>query len=101
MEYPEYWEQVTSCFKEQGVDAKVAGEYDGISSLMAPVEAGLGVALVAERPDMLAPCGVVLRPIEPEPAPVPVAVGISSDNPDARTDVFVEELRRAAGGVND
>ena len=98
-EYPEYWELVTSWFKEQGVDAKVAGEYDGISSLMAAVEAGLGVALVAERSDMLAPRGVVLRPISPEPAPVPVAAGVSSDNSDARTGVFIEELKRAAGVV--
>jgi DNA-binding transcriptional LysR family regulator len=96
-DYPEYWDRVTAWFKEQGVDAKVAGEYDGVSSLMAAVEAGLGVALVAERSDQLAPRGVVFRPITPEPDPVPVAVGISATNTDARAGVFIEELKRAAG----
>jgi DNA-binding transcriptional LysR family regulator len=95
-DYPEYWESVKSWFKTQGVDAKVAGEYDGVSSLMAAVEAGLGIALVAEGSHQLAPPGVVLRPISPEPAPVPIAAGISPAKADARTAVFVEELRRAA-----
>ena len=96
-DYPEYWERVTSWFREQGVDAKVAGEYDGVSSLMAAVGAGLGIALVAERSEMLAPPGVVLRPVEPPPAPVPVAAGVSSENADARAGVLIEELKRVAG----
>lgn len=99
-DYPEYWENVRAWFKENGVDARVAGEYDGVSSLMAAVEAGLGLALVAERSDQLAPPGVVLRPVRPEPAPVPIAIGLAASNADPRTAVFIEELRRAAASCS-
>ena len=99
-DYPEYWERIGAWFRAQGVDAKVAGEYDGISSLMAAIEAGLGIALVAEGSEFFTPSGVVLRPISPEPEPIQIAIGQPADHSDdARAAVFIEELKRAAGGA--
>ena len=74
-DYAEYWRQVTQWFKEQKIDAHVAGEYDGANSLVAAVEAGLGVALVVERSARIFSDRVVFRPLKPAPHPVCIAAG--------------------------
>jgi len=68
-EYPGYWEEVSAYFQEHGVNAKVAGEMDGIASLRLGVEAGLGVAFVAEGAE-------VGKTIALKPAPDPICVGL-------------------------
>jgi DNA-binding transcriptional LysR family regulator len=94
-EYPEYWQGITRMFREKGLQAKVAGEFDGVSSLVAAVEAGLGVALMAsgnrfER--------VILLPLEPEPEPVCVAAGVATARDISKVvEVFIRELVRVAG----
>ncbi len=72
----------------------MAGEFDGVTSLGAAVEAGLGVALVAvgSRVDRVA-----LRPLDPAPEAVCVSAGRTAGREvPAVTGVFVEELRRVA-----
>ncbi len=95
-DYPEYWQRVTSWFKEHGINARIAGEYDGANSLISAVEAGLGAALVVERMACSFP-RVALKPIKPEPEPVAIAAGLpSAKAEDPMLRVFVEELKRAA-----
>jgi DNA-binding transcriptional LysR family regulator len=93
-EYPEYWTSVTRLFREHGIDAKVAGEFDGVNSLGAAVEAGLGVALVAagSRVDR-----AVLLPLDPEPEAVCVSAGLAAgrETPPV-VGVFIAELQRVA-----
>ncbi len=96
-DYPEYWQRVTAWFRDQGINARVAGEYDGANSLVSAVEAGLGAALVVERMACSFPQRMLLKPLKPTPPPVRSAAAI----PQARQDdpilrVFVEELKRAA-----
>lgn len=69
-EYPSYWRQVTSYFDENGINAKVAGEFDGITSLRMGVEAGLGLAFVAGEPP-----GMTTLPLNPDPEPICIAIG--------------------------
>lgn len=99
--YPEYWERITGFFREHKLQAKVAGEFDGITSLLSALEAGLGVALLADniaigkgRRDALT--GI---PIEKEPGKIVVAAGVLADQP-CRPSVlaFIEELKQAAKG---
>jgi DNA-binding transcriptional LysR family regulator len=93
-EYPEYWQGVTRMFRENGLQAKVAGEFDGVTSLAAAVEAGLGVALMAagsrfER--------VVMLSIDPEPEPVCVSAGVPGNRQVSNVvEVFIRELVRVA-----
>jgi DNA-binding transcriptional LysR family regulator len=93
-DYPEYWQAITRLFREHGLQAKVAGEFDGVTSLGAALAAGLGVAFVAlasrfER--------VVIRPIDPEPEPVCVAAGVNLGRDlSPVVGVFVEEMRAVA-----
>jgi DNA-binding transcriptional LysR family regulator len=97
-DYPEYWQRVTAWFKEHGINARVAGEYDGANSLVSAVEAGLGAALVVERMACSFPQRMLLKPIKPEPAPVCIAAGLpAARQNDPILRVFVEELKRAAG----
>ena len=93
-EYPEYWQGITRMFREKGLQAKVAGEFDGVTSLAAAVEAGLGVALMASgnRFDR-----VVMLPIDPEPEPVCVSAGVPVAREVSKVvEVFIRELVRVA-----
>jgi DNA-binding transcriptional LysR family regulator len=93
-EYPEYWQSVTRLFRDHGIDAKIAGEFDGVTSLGAAVEAGLGMALVAagSRVDR-----VVMLPLDPAPAAICVSAGLPAGREiSPLIGVFVGELRRVA-----
>ncbi len=94
VDYPEYWQAITRLFRDQGLQAKVAGEFDGVTSLGAALAAGLGVAFVGmgNRFDR-----VVTRPVVPEPEPVCVAAGFSLDREISPVvEVFIGELRAVA-----
>lgn len=95
-EYPDYWSFISGWFKEQGINARVASECDGVTSLISAVEAGLGMALVVERIACLIPERVVLKPLSPQPEPVCISAGIQERGKrDKVLAVFVEELKRA------
>jgi len=90
-DYPEYWESVSEYFRTNDINAKVAGEFDGIESLGLALQAGIGMALVAETSDVGK--GVRLIKMKPEPQGVRVAVGWRDDRAlDPVTAAFVKEL---------
>lgn len=96
-EYPEYFKSVVTFFRELEVNAKVAGEFDGIESLRVALEAGIGVALVAEG--SVVGREIKLIKLNPAAAPVEIAVGWRGDYAlNSMTAAFVEELRYAARG---
>ena len=98
--YPDYWHRVTRYFKDRGLQAKIAGEFDGRESLSAAVEAGMGVALIAQvgRNDSQGRGRSVLKPLAEEPSRTVVAAGTATDRDcPARVLAFIEELKRAAG----
>ena len=93
-DYPEYWQSVARLFRDHGIDAKVAGEFDGVTSLGSAVEAGLGVALVAAGSRIER---VALLALEPEPEAVCVSAGLPTGKETTPvTAVFVAELRAVA-----
>lgn len=96
-DYPEYWELVIGWFRARRLRPQIAGEYDGVDSLMAAVEAGLGVAVVTTRTaDRLAK-RVLLKPLATPPASLCIAAGYPANRAeDKPLAVFIEELRKAA-----
>jgi len=97
--YPDYWDRVTGFFKEHRLQAKIAGEFDGVSSLTAALEGNLGIALLATSSpiDRGQRQRLISRPLAEEPSPIEVAAGISTDLSTApQILAFVEELKRAA-----
>lgn len=96
-EYPEYWDRVGDWLRAVKQRPRIAGEYDGADSLMAAVEAGLGVALVSNSIGRLYPGRTCLKPLSPVLPPVCIHVGYrTSRSNDKVLMVFVEELRSAA-----
>ena len=94
-EYPGYWEQVTHYFNAHAINARIAGEFDGIESLSLGLTAGLGVALVAEGSAL----GGRVRTVQldPPPNPICVAVGwLAKRKLEPWTEDFIAELKLAA-----
>ena len=97
--YPDYWDRVTSFFREQNLQAKVAGEFDGVSSLTAALEGNLGIALLAESSpvDNGRNKRLITRPLAVAPARIEVAAGVSAEMlTSAQLLEFIEELKLAA-----
>jgi DNA-binding transcriptional LysR family regulator len=99
-DYPEYWEIITGWLRKHKLRPQIAGEYDGLESLMAAVESGLGVALLTSRTAHRVPERVRLKKLSAAPEPVCIAVGHRDDRTDDKPlAVFVEELRKAASAL--
>jgi DNA-binding transcriptional LysR family regulator len=91
-DYPEYHEHLGALFKSSGRKAPIAEEHDSVSSLIAAVEAGRGVALV---PSCLA-CmtGPRLKILPLTPAGPPIIVGVAQ--PERTAALLVEKFVAAA-----
>ena len=95
--YEDYWRRVTEYFKGHKLNAKIAGEFDGITSLGSAVEANMGVALVAEGSRVGDAARVELLDLDPAPEPICVAIGRCGEreaNP--AVEVFIAEVARVA-----
>lgn len=95
-EYPDYWALIGGWFKQQKINARIASECDGVTSLISAVDAGIGIALVVEQISCLIPERVILKKLSPQPELLTISAGII-DRPkkDNVLAVFVEELKRA------
>lgn len=95
--YPEYWSTITGWLRKHQQRPAIAGEYDGVDSLLAAVESGLGVAIVTTSTARLIPQRVRLKPLTAAPNPVCIAAGHRASRATEKPlAVFIEELRRAA-----
>ncbi len=95
-DYPEYWDFISGWLREHRQRPMIAGEYDGVNSLLAAVEAGLGIALVATSAARLVPKRVRMKDLSSAPKPLCIAVGHRASVAAAKPlRVFVEELRHA------
>src|SRR5258708_6812590 len=98
--YPEYWNIITSWLRRHGQRPKIAGEYDGIHSLLAGVESGLGVGIVTARSANLIPKRVRLMTLLDGPDPLCIAAGFRTERTtDKPLRVLIEELRLAADSI--
>lgn len=94
-DYPGYWREVTDYFRTHNINAKVAGEFDGIGSMRLGLEAGIGIALVAARARM--GDQVKLKKITPCPESICVAAGIKAGSlPGPVLRAFLDELKMVA-----
>jgi LysR family transcriptional regulator, benzoate and cis,cis-muconate-responsive activator of ben and cat genes len=99
-DYPEYRDMLTGWLQEHGLRPRITSEYDGVDSLMAAVESGLGVALVATRMGRLVPERVRLKRLSPAPPPLCIAAGYRANRADDKPlAVFIEELRNACSAL--
>jgi LysR family transcriptional regulator, benzoate and cis,cis-muconate-responsive activator of ben and cat genes len=95
--YPDYWDRITGFFKSHHLQAKIAGEFDGVSSLTAALEGNLGIALLAESSPIDHKHRLISRPLAHQPDRIEVAAGVSSANATSvQLLAFIEELKKAA-----
>ncbi|HAV64696.1 MAG TPA: LysR family transcriptional regulator [Verrucomicrobiales bacterium] len=73
-DYPEYHESLRTLFPDTRRRPRIAEEHDSVTSLIAAVESGRGVAVVTESLRCMVGERLVLRPLTP--APEPFCVGI-------------------------
>jgi len=72
-EYPDYHELLEAWFSAVKIKPRIAEEHDSVSSLIAAVEAGDGVALVTESVACVAGPRLSLKRITPTPKPLVLA----------------------------
>jgi LysR family transcriptional regulator, benzoate and cis,cis-muconate-responsive activator of ben and cat genes len=70
-------------------------EYDCFASLLAAVEAGRGLALVAQIESRIQGKGLVLRPLKPAPPLLPLALAYRRDGASAAAAAFLAAARAA------
>jgi DNA-binding transcriptional LysR family regulator len=96
-DYPEYWDLLTGWLREHRLRPRIAGEYDGVDSLMAAVESGQGVALVTTRTASRMPKRVRLKALSDAPHPLSIAAGHRSTRThEEPLALFIGELQKAA-----
>jgi DNA-binding transcriptional LysR family regulator len=94
-DYPEYYEMLKHTFRPYGFEPRIGEEYDGVTGLIAAVEAGQGVALVTESLACLGGLRLKLLKIKPELTPVVMGAVMPREASEfARA--FVEAARKAA-----
>lgn len=103
-QYPDYWARITAFCKDHRIQPKIAGEFDGITSLAAAVEADLGIAIVAETSALVREGRARLRALRlaPEPAAIMIAAGVvGRHTPPPHVLAFIDEMKRhAADGAD-
>jgi len=94
-DYPEYHEYLAALFAPTKSKPHVTEEHDSVTSLIAAVEAGSGVAFVPESLACIA--GSRLKLISLSPVPEPLVVGVAW--PKARLDSVAERFLKSAREV--
>ena len=78
LDYPQYWENILSYYSEKGINAKVAGEFDGVESLLTALRAGLGIALLSENIVHQLDAEMVAFPLSDGIPNLQVSIGVAS-----------------------
>lgn len=74
-EYPEHHAWIAGLFARFPSPPRIAEEHDSVTSLIASVEVGRGIALVSQRIECMTGPRLLIRPLVP--APPPLSVGIA------------------------
>jgi DNA-binding transcriptional LysR family regulator len=74
---------------------QIVEEHDSITSLLAAVESGRGVAVMAQPLNGLGSPRLKIRPLQPAPPPLGVGIAYRKKFRSTATDNFIEAARRA------
>ncbi|HEX2749093.1 MAG TPA: LysR substrate-binding domain-containing protein [Verrucomicrobiales bacterium] len=96
-DYPEYHLWLANLFAAFPHPPPVIEEHDSVTSLIAAVEAGRGVALISQRFDCLTGPRLKIRPLKPAPPPLSVGIAYRDESHGAATESFIAAARRANG----
>ena len=97
-EYPDAHESLAALFAPIKRKPRIVEEHDSVSSLIAAVEAGAGVAVSPESLACIAGPRLKFVPISPAPAPLIVGAAWLKDGLTAAAEQFLRCARQAASG---
>ncbi len=94
-DYPNYHEWLAELFARPLRPPLIVEEYDSVTSLIAAVEAGRGVALVSQQLDCLAGPRVKVLPLHPAPPPLIVGAACGRASRSPLTESFLNAARQS------
>ena len=94
-DYPEAYQGLMAAFDTMKSKPNVVEEHDGAASLIAAVEAGSGVALVARSLACIAGPRIKLLSLSPSPAPLIIGAAWSRKGLSPTADQFLQAVRGA------
>jgi DNA-binding transcriptional LysR family regulator len=97
-DYPEHHAWIAGLFAPLDRPPQIVEEHDSITSLIAAVESGRGVAVIAQPLDGLGSPRLKVRPLRPAPPPLGVGLAYRKKFRSAATDSFIAAVRRANAG---
>jgi LysR family transcriptional regulator, benzoate and cis,cis-muconate-responsive activator of ben and cat genes len=95
-DYPDAHENLTAMFAALKTKPRIAQEHDSVSSLIAAVESGAGVAVAPQSLTCTAGPRLKLIPISPAPPPLVLGVAWSKDRLSAAAESFLKCAKEAA-----
>jgi DNA-binding transcriptional LysR family regulator len=97
-DYPEHQAWIGGLFAPLNRSPQIVEEHDSITSLIAAVESGRGVAVIAQPLNGLASPRLKIRPLQPAPPPLGVGIAYCKKFRSRLTDNFIDAARRAKAG---
>src|SRR5437899_1160123 len=94
-DYPEHQAWIAGLFAPLNRSPQIVEEHDSITSLIAAVESGRGVAVIAQPLNGLASPRLKIRPLQPPPPPLAVGIAYRKKFRSKTTDNFIEAAKRA------
>jgi hypothetical protein len=94
-DYPEHQAWIADLFAPLNRSPQIVEEHDSITSLIAAVESGRGIAVIAQPLNGLASPRLKIRPLQPPPPPLAVGIAYRKKSRSKTTDNFIEAAQRA------
>jgi len=93
-DYPEHHAWIADLFAPLNLAPQIVEEHESVTSLIAAVEAGRGVALVSQRLDCLAGPRLKIRPLQPAPPPLVIGIAYRKEANSTATENFIAAAKR-------
>jgi DNA-binding transcriptional LysR family regulator len=94
-DYPEHQAWIAGLFAPLHRPPQIVEEHDSYTSLIAAVESGRGVAVIAQPLNGLGSPRLKIRPLQPAPPPLGLGIAYRKKFRSTATDSFIDAARRA------
>ena len=94
-DYPEHQAWIAGLFAPLNRPPQIVEEHDSFTSLIAAVESGRGVAVIAQPLNGLGSPRLKIRPLQPAPPPLGLGIAYRKKLRSTATDNFIDAARRA------
>jgi DNA-binding transcriptional LysR family regulator len=95
-DYPEHQAWIAGLFAPLNRSPRIVEEHDSFTSLIAAVESGRGVAVIAQPLNGLASPRLKIRPLRPAPPPLGIGIAYRKKFRSTATDKFIDAVKRGA-----